>query len=306
MAQPLSSFDWDDLRFFLAVSRAKSIRGAAEAMNANHATVSRRLTALENAVEARLFDRTKSGLRITQLGEELLPFAYRVEEEVAHVSRTIVGRDKRPSGTVYVSLPPFLALSSVCEDLAEFGRQFEEIDIHLNFSNDYADLGRREADVSIRYAREVTDDVVGRKLVGCAKSVYCSPMYAEKIKDDGGVGLNWIGWEEAEGETSASWVKKSPFPHALIRHRAIDGAPQIALAAAGAGLTALPCFVGDRASGLVRAPYCKPEFDRYLWLLLHSDLRRTARIRAVVDFLAARIKSRSDEFLVGVAASSSP
>lgn len=293
----VANFDWDDLKFFLAVAKVSSIRGAADVMHANHATVSRRLTALEYAIEARLFDRTKSGLRLTQIGEELLPHALRVEEEVASASRMVVGRDTRPVGPVYVSLPPFLALSSIGEDIAQFGLEFEDIDIHLDFSNAHANLGKREADVSIRYAHEVTDDVVGRKLVGCAKAVYCSPEYATQINDDGGVGLTWIGWSEPEGETTAAWVKKSDYPHARIRHRANEGAPQLAMAAAGAGLTMLPCFIGDNAAGLVRAPYQAPIMDRYLWLLLHSDLRKTARIRAFVDFIAARIKGRSSEFL---------
>ena len=300
MTQRVSSFDWDDLRFFLAVSRSRSIRSAAEFMNANHATVSRRLTALEEAVEARLFDRAKSGLRLTQIGEELLPIARRVEEEVASASRMIVGRDTRPTGSVHVSLPPFLAFSSLAADFAEFGRQFEDIDIYLHFSNTYADLGRREADVSIRYAHEVMDDLVGRKLVACSKAIYCSPDYADRINDDGGVGQFWIGWDEPEGDFAATWIKKSPFPNAKLRHRANEGAPQIALAVAGAGLTTIPCFVGDRTPGLVRAPFQKPVMDRYLWLLLHNDLRKTARIRAFVDFLAGRIKERSAEFLAGV------
>ncbi len=297
----LAAFDWDDLRFFLAVARTGTLRGGAESIQANHATVSRRLAALEDAVEARLFDRTKGGLRLTQLGEELLPHALRVEEEVAAASRVVAGRDTRPAGPIYVSIPPFMALSSIFDDFAEFSRQFEDIDIHLQVSNAFADLERREADVSIRYAYEVTEDVVGRRLVRCSKAVYCSADYAEKIKNNGGDGLTWVGWNEAEGETTAPWVVKSLFPNARLRHRINEGVPQVTLAAAGAGLTYLPCFIGDRYPGLVRVPDQNPIPDRSLWLLLHSDLRKTARIRMFVDFLAHRIKSRKDEFVAGAA-----
>lgn len=299
MLQRLSAFDWDDLKFFLAVARAGTIRGGADAIRANHATVSRRLAALERTVEARLFDRTKTGLKLTQLGEELLPHVVRIEEEIATASRAVVGRDKRPSGTIHVSIPPFMAMSSIMEDFAEFSRQFEDIDIHLDLTNAIASLERLEADVSIRYAYEVTDNVVGRRLVQCAKAAYCSPAYAQKMQDNGGEGLHWIGWVENEGDTTAPWVQKSPYPNATIRHRINEGAPQMALAAASAGLTVAACFVGDNYPGVVRAPYQKPELDRSIWLLLHNDLRKTARIRMFVDFLAERIISRKDEFIAG-------
>ena len=98
----------------------------------------------------------------------------------------------------------------------------------------------------------------------------------------------------------ATWIRRSPFPHATLRHRVNEAEWQMALAATGVGLTTLPCFLADRHPGLVRAPYQAPVPDRSLWLLLHSDLRNTARIRVLVDFLVARIRSRKEEFTAGV------
>jgi DNA-binding transcriptional LysR family regulator len=297
MSRHLSAFDWGDMKYFLAVVRAGTIRGAADAMGANHATVSRRLTALETAVDARLFDRARSGLTLTQLGEDFLPHAVRIEEEIAAASRGVTGRDTRPAGPIRLTIPPFMAVSSIIADLAEFSARFEEIDIHLEVTNTIASLERREADVSIRYAYEVTDDVVGRRLVRCSKAVYCSPDYAKKIRNNQGAGLAWIGWTEEPGNATAPWVKKSAYPNARIRHRVNEGVPQLTLAVAGVGLAILPCFVGDLQAGVVRAPFQKPEPDRSIWLLLHRDLRRTARIRIFVDFLAERITRRRAEFI---------
>ncbi|MCP4303867.1 MAG: LysR family transcriptional regulator [bacterium] len=303
MSDRLSAIDWDDLRFFLAVARSGGLRGAAEAIHANHATVSRRLAALEAGVDARLFDRTKTGLVLTQLGEQLLPHALKVEDEVASASRLIAGRDSQPTGSVHVSIAPALSVSSIAEDLAAFTQAFEEISLHLQVTNAFADLARREADVSIRYAYEVTDDVVGLRVQRCAKAVYCSPDYAKRIRaGDDGEGLTWIGWGEDEGDESAGWIRKSPFPRARLKHRINEAVPQMTMASAGLGLTILPCFVGDRASGLVRAPGQAPMLDRSLWLLFHNDLRRTARIRSFVDFVVGRIRSRKDEFLAGAIA----
>lgn len=299
MPHRLEAFDWGDLRFFLAVARAGTLRGGAAAIGANHATVSRRLTLLEASLEARLFDRVKAGLRLTQLGEELLPYAQRIEEEITGAARVVAGRDARPSGPIYLSIPPFMAISSLMDDLADFGRRFEGISIHLDVTNAFANLESREADISLRYAYEVTEDVIGRNLVRCSRAAYCSPAYASTIKNNGGEGLTWIGWTEGEGETTAPWVKETAYPKALIRHRINEGVPQLSLASAGMGLSYGPCFVGDFHPGLVRAPFQDPVPDRNLWLLLHSDLRKTARIRLFVDFLAERIRGRREDFTAG-------
>lgn len=300
MPYRLSNFDWDDLKFFLAVARTGTLRGGANALGANHATVSRRLSALEHAINARLFDRSKDGLQLTQLGEELLPRAMRIEEEIATASRAVAGQDARPSGIISLSMPPFLVFSSIAQDLAEFSNQYEDIELHIQTSNRFVDLGRREADVSLRIAYEIIDDVVGRKLLTYSKAVYCSEEYASQIGDNGGAGLHWIGWNENEAETTAQWIRKSPYPNATLRHRVNDGLPQMALAAAGVGLTYSPCFMAEPYPGLVRAPFQTPIPDRSIWLFLHNDLRNTARIRLFVDFLSDRIRKRRIEFTAGI------
>ena len=296
MAVPIGDLDWDDLRYFLAVSRQGTIRGGAQSIGSNHATVARRISVLEASVDARLFDRTQTGLKLTQLGEDLVPFAKSIEEQVAAASRAVAGRDLRPSGTVRLSIAPFLATSSIVDDIADFCKQYEDIEVNLHVTDRFVDFDRREADVSIRYAYEVLQDVVGRRLVQCANAAYCSPEYANNIQDDGGKNLSWIGWTEETEAKGAKWIDNSHYPNAVLRHRVPEGHLQMSMAAAGVGLAILPTFVADRHSGLVRAPYQQPVLDRSLWLLLHADLRKTARIRLFVDFLAERVLARKAEF----------
>lgn len=298
MKTRFDTLDWNDLKYFLAIARAGTVRGAAAKLRANHATVSRRLSVLEGNVNARLFDRSKSGLALTQLGEDLLPIAEHLEAEVAKASRLITGRDAEPAGSIHVSVPPLVTLSSIIEDIAAFEKTYPDIDIRLDFTNSFARLDRHEADVSIRYVREVEGDLICRKLIECTKAAYCTPEIARRIEANGGEGLTFLGWNEPEEVTSPDWLQKTSYPKARIKHRAYDGAAQLALAAAGAGLTYVPCFLGDRYAGLVRAPYQRPTRDRTLWLLLHDDLRRTVRVRLFLDFLAQRILSRKTEFWV--------
>lgn len=300
MPYRLSDFDWDDLKFFLAVARSGTLRGGAEAMQANHATVSRHLTSLERDISARLFDRSKEGLQLTQLGEELLPNALRIEEEIATASRLIMGRDTDPSGFINLSIPPFLAQSPIMEDIAEFSQKYREIELNIQVTDTFVNLGMREADVTFRVAHEITEDVVGRRLLTYAVAVYGSVEYAEKAQNNGGAGLNWIGWSEKEEDITAPWIKQSPYPQATLRHRIDDGVLLYSMATAGMGLAYLPCFMADPDPRLARLPFQTPKLDRSVWLLLHGDLRKTARIRLFVDFLSDRIRQRKSEFIADV------
>ncbi|WP_170333351.1 LysR family transcriptional regulator [Ruegeria arenilitoris] len=292
------SLNWDDLKYFLAVARTGTLRGGADSIQVNHTTLTRRLSVMEERVGSRLFDRTRSGLALTQLGEDLLPHAERVEAEMTAASRVIVGRDAQPSGTVYVTLPHGLAMTSLMDDFTAFADLYPDIILNMNFTNDVRDLMRREADVSLRVADEVTDDVVGRKLVQMSQAAYCTREYAERICDNGGEGLHLIGWHEPEQATTAKWVKDSYYPKATLKHRVSELVPLITLAASGLGMAYLACNLGDRHPDLIRAPFQKPMPYRNIWLLLHRDLRNTARVRLFVDFLAERIRSRRNEFWV--------
>ena len=223
--QQSHSLNWDDLKYFLAVARSGTLRGGADSIQANHTTLARRLSVMEQRVGSRLFDRSKAGLVLTQLGEDLMPYAERVEDEMTAASRVIVGRDTQPSGTIYVSMPHGLAMTSIMDDLAHFADLYPDIDLNMTFSNDVADLARREADVSLRISHEVTDDVVGRRLVQMSQAAYCTKDYAQRIRDNGGEGLQLIGWHEPEGETTARWVQESWYPKARLRHRVSELVP---------------------------------------------------------------------------------
>ena len=292
------SLNWDDLKYFLAVARTGTLRGGADSIQVNHTTLTRRLSVMEERVGSRLFDRSKQGLVLTQLGEDLMPHAERVEVEMTAASRVIVGRDAQPSGTVYITLPHGLAMTSLMDDFTAFADLYPDITLNMNFTNDIRDLTRREADVSLRVASEVTDDVVGRKLVNMSQAAYCTREYAERVMDNGGEGLHLIGWHEPEEKVTADWVKNSYYPKATLKHRVSELVPLIALAASGLGMAYLACNLGDRHPNLIRAPFQKPMPYRCIWLLLHRDLKNTARVRLFVDFLAASVQSRRSEFWV--------
>lgn len=285
--------DWDSVRVFLAIARAGGMRGAASTLRVNHATIARRLHGLESDLATRLFDRSRAGLVLTQAGEELIGSAERMELEAHAIRRRVAGRDTRPSGPVRVSAPPILAFKFLAEPFADFARAHPEIDLRVSITDRLSDLRGGETDASIRVAFEVDDDVVGRRVIRFMKTVYASPRYLVEhphLSAGGGAEAEWIGWSD-EGHRPA-WIRTSPFPHAVVRHVLPDVVLQLEAAAAGMGLSYLPCFVGDADARLRRVPGVEPVDDRSIWLLLHSDLQRTARVRAFVDFMAEAIIAR--------------
>lgn len=288
-----TSLDWDTLRIFLAVKRTGSLRGAADGLSVSHATIARGLGVLEQTLGTRLFDRSRTGLSLTVSGEKLVEATERIEAETLTIRRQLAGHDSRPSGRIRISMPPILAFRFITPLLAAFSRTNPEIHVDLNISNTFLNLNRLETDISIRIAREVEDDVVGRRLIQYKKGIYASPDYVAARPDlavGDGAEANWIGW--GDSIERPAWLLASPFPKAGLRHSIPEPVMQADAAACGMGLTYLPCFIGDADSGLVRVPGTELVDDRSIWLLLHSDLRKTARVRVFIDFMAEEILRR--------------
>ena len=295
MADRFSSIDWDDLRVFLAIYRSGSLRGAARALGLNHATVNRRLGHLEGGLATRLFHRGPDGFALSATGEELLAPAERVEDELFGVERAIAGRDSSPTGRLKVSMPFAVMHGFLAPEIAAFSTQFPGIDLDIELTDHFSDLGRREADVSIRMTYQVTGDIVGRRLIQYAKTIYANSAVIEALAESN-ASIGWIGWG---GDFDAhEWVRGTPFPNAPVRHFLSTHVAQIEAAKAGVGLTMPPCFLGDTEPGLMRVPGCELIADRSIWLLLHQGLQSSARIRAFIDFIAPAIL-RHRELLEG-------
>ena len=281
------AMDWAQIPYFLAVARTGSLRSAADSVGGTHATVDRHLKALEDAYGVRLFDRSPTGLSLTPAGEALLPQAEAAEQAVINARRRVSGLDQEASGQVHLSIAPWLAYGFMHEVLADFCKAHPSIDLRITVTNAFQDLVRAEADVSLRVAHEVEDDVVGRKLLQYNTTVFASRSYLDLNwykRGPEGQGLHWIGWGEAKAVPD--WVRASPFPKAEKRHWVRDGLLQTHLVRQGLGMGIFPVYAAHQYPDLVHVPATPLKPDRSLWLLLHSDLRETTRVRLLVDHIA--------------------
>jgi len=284
--------NWDDLRVFLAVARSGSISGGARQLKLQHSTVSRRMQKLEEDLGARLFDKVPSGYALTAAGESIMQAASRMERETLAVDGTLGGQDQRLSGSLRVTAIDNMAISVLMPMFMEFRRRHPQITLHLMVSNRDLSLAQREADVAIRLTNTPPDTLVGKRMTTVSQAIYASPTYLERLRDSGAE-PQWLGVDCCVFHKSWTRQASPDEPHQLY----VDDTllTQAALRE-GAGVSILPCFMGDADPALARYSAPEPEWDLGLWILLHADLKRTARVLAFRDFMIAAIQAQGDLF----------
>jgi DNA-binding transcriptional LysR family regulator len=286
-----SELNWDDLRLVLAVAREGTLSGAARALGVTHSTVFRRLGAVEREMGVRLFDRFRDGYAATTAGESAAKLAARIADEVSALERRLSGQDLRPSGTVRITTTDTIG-ALLMPHLNALRMAHPEIRIEVAISNTMMSLTRREADIALRPTVEPAETLVGRRISDIAHAIYGSHEYLSHVVDRDLDARDWIGLDDALAATVIGRWMRENVPDARVAAR-VDALPALRDAArAGLGLAMLPCYVGDVADGLHRATRSAAKEPRStLWLLTHDDLKRTVRIRAVMDFLATRLSS---------------
>jgi DNA-binding transcriptional LysR family regulator len=260
-------------------------------LGVTHSTVFRRIGAFEQRLGVRLFDRLPGGYVLTAAGEEMRDSVLRIEEEIAALALKVTGQDQRPSGTIRITATDMLAVGVLPRHIAAFQTEWPGIELEVIVSDTVLDLTRREADVAIRVGNPAQETLVGRRVGRLAFAVYAAGSLHDEGQDDPGHG-NWIGYGSAHGPLSRSLARWWPDMRQVYRTNSINAAH--AAARAGIGLAALPCAIGDRDPELVRVDRFPEDFALDLWLLIHEDLRHTARIRMFMDFMAAALAADAD------------
>ncbi len=291
--------DWQDLRFFLAILRAGSLTAAARRLRVNQSTASRRLQGLEEAAGARLLERTPSGYRPTAAGERVVPAAERLEAEAFAIERSLTGLECRVEGAVRLTATEGIGTYFVAPALRDLSRAHPALEVELVLDQRTLSLSRREADLALRLARPRQPGLVARRLVEVASTLYASPRYLEERGRPAASGAlrghAVLAYDESLAAVPESRWMAARAGDALHVLRTNSVLVQLQAAQAGLGLALLPCYLAE-GTGLVRALPLAAGVRRELWLVVHADLQHTARIRAVIEFLAARAKARAAWF----------
>jgi DNA-binding transcriptional LysR family regulator len=289
--------DWNDLRYFLAVHRGRTLAGAAALLKINATTVGRRLTALEEQVHTRLFDRTPDGYVLTAAGRELLPRAERIEVDVLAVEREVSGADQRAAGVVRVNVTEMLATRFITAQLPRFIERHPAITLDLNCTRRSVDLGRRDADIALRLARPREDDVVTHKLATIDLALYASESYLARhgVPDQPEVSLaghRVVLFADARAFSLENDWFEPRLDGASIIMRSDSVSSIFGATLAGAGIALLPRACADAEPTLRCLHTATHPEPRVVWQTVHRDLAKSARVRAVLDFLAEVLVNR--------------
>lgn len=273
MDRILTNLNWNDLRVFLAVEQAGSIRGAARQIGKTHATVSRHIQSFQQSLGKSAIERRREGQCLTEFGDRILPLAKQIEKIVAEIDRLAYAEDTGLAGTVNLSLSESLYIALLHQPIDEFMQRYPMINVEIKATDDLVKLTFREADVIIRITANPPNEAYGRKLANSPLAIYTSAEYQKyRPKID-----RWIALEY------------EPARLPVIPARVVAHVDTLALAAKmigmGRGIGLLPCYIGDSDTKLIRLDEASPIPDMEIWVLTHNDLRSNPRVRVFMDHL---------------------
>ena len=285
--------NWDDLRFFLALAREGTVSGAGRALAVKHTTVARRISALENQLGSRLFDRLPSGYAMTQVAENLYPHALSMEELVQSADREVFGMDTQLSGTLKLTASYDVFKRLLTPKLKQFTDLYPAIDLELLSSTSLADLASRQADIALRLTSKPPEYLIGREVLPLRHGVYASNNYLKKAR----ITEKLILWDH--DHNSPEWVVDH-FPKSRVVARTTEIMTMLDAVKNHMGLARMPCYVADAEPSLRRLDVALTPSAWGVWVLSHVDLRSTARVRVCREFLIEVIQQQR-ELIEGLA-----
>jgi DNA-binding transcriptional LysR family regulator len=294
-------FEWDDLRFFLAVAREGTLTGAARLLRTDHTTVGRRIRGLEEGLVAKLFDRHTTGYALTPLGDALLQHAERMEAVAISAQATIEEINRPMSGLVRIGATDGFGTYFIAPRLGKLSNLYPKLEIQLLAMPRIFSLSRREADLSIGLTQPEEGRLYSRKLMDYELGVYASTEYL-----DGSKAIRKI--EDLRSHPFVSYVDELLYAKELnyvprvdpaIRPKLKSSNPiaQLKAIVSGFGLGILPCFMADPEPLLRRVLAAEIVLRNTFWLITHEDLRRLSRVRAVADFIYNEVNADRALFL---------
>lgn len=292
--------DWNDLKYFLAVARTGRLTAAAKRLAVNHSTVDRRIRALEQALKANLFERLPAGYRLTPCGEELLPFAEKIESLWLGASSRVSGADIQLSGSVRIGAPDGLGTMFLAPRLARLSEQFPELEIELVAMPRVLNPSKREVDITFGLTRPTQGRLISRKVTDYSLHLYASRSYLAAHGAPKNVG-------DLVSRPMIGYIKDLIFARELDyladfgdglvpRLTSTNLIAQVMMTLEGRGICVLPYYVARRYPEL-EPVLPNQSIMRSYYMILGEDIVHIARIRHVADAVTQWMKESKAELV---------
>ena len=287
--------DWDLYRTFIAVVQEGSLSGAARRLGLTQPTVARHIDALEGAIGTDLFLRSQRGLIPTEMALDLSPYAETLASTAAALMRTASGRAGEVRGSVRVSASEVVGVEHLPPILARLRRRHPSLVVELVLSNAVDDLLRREADIAVRMVEPVQETLVAQRLPPVALGLHAHRAYLERRGTPAAmedlVGHDLIGFDRETPPIRAIVERFPALDRPAFALRVDSDLAQLAAIRAGFGIGMCQVPVARRDPDLVHVLSNAVTVNLGLWIVMHEDLKTSARCRAVFDALAAGLAS---------------
>jgi DNA-binding transcriptional LysR family regulator len=297
----LESFNWDDLRHFLAVARAGTVSLAARRIGVDHATIIRRIDALERSLGAKLFERNPRGYNLTHRGERLLASVEIMEDVAQKVGREIGSKNRGISGLVRISALGGFGSYFLAGRISKFAADHPKLSIEFTTIQQIIALSRYEADIAVTLRPTQTGRFVSEKLTDYALHVYSSRRYLEAhppIKTVEDLSAHpFVGYID-----DLVFVRDLDYLHEIrpgLRAQLQSSSQYVQMEAAqsGYGLVVLPAFVAKHSPELVPVLADTVTLRRTFWLVVNAEIAESARVAVVIEFIKSLVQTEQKLFL---------
>ena len=287
-------FEWDDVKYFLAVARHGSTLAAAKALTVNQSTVQRRITELERKLGRELVKRQATGYRLTEFGEEMLPYAEQIERAALAFEQRKATIERGEAGLIRVTCPEPIVYRIMKSSLLDrFHARYPKLRVEFVMSDQYVDLARGDADVALRSGDTDDDVLVGRKIADSLWSVYASTDYVQRNGRPAALSEiikhATVGFDGPMAANRAAKWLQAVAPNASVAARVNSVLGLVSVAKSGVAVVPMPIALGDAEPELVRLFEPVPELTRSWRILAHPDRRRTPAVAAFFDFISDEI-----------------
>ena len=298
----MNPFNWDNLRVFLGVARAKSALEASHALGMDQSTISRRIKRLETDIGSKLFDRSSQGHRLTSAGHRLLEHVEKLESTLAAVETDVFGDNMALTGEIRLGATEAFGSYFLAPHLAHFCTRHPAIVVDLLPVPRNVNLSKREADASVTIDRPTTDSFVTSQLTPYRLLPYATQDYLQRhppaLEVADLLQYRWIDYVDdllfADQQVSLrNWM---PSVRPFLRSTSVIA--QCQAVRSGLGIALLPCFMASQQPQLVPVLADKVDITRNFWLVAPAEKRELARIKALWDYLR-RVAELNHSFLMG-------
>jgi len=290
--------EWNALRDVVAVADTGSLSAAARRLGTSQPTIGRRIEQLEQQLNTLLFNRTSKGLVLTPVGEQILNYAKTMADNANAIERIASGADQRLEGVVRMTMTDQMGNYWLPTKLAEFHNRFPGLRLEVVVENRTLDLFKREADIAVRFGRPQQLDLVVRKSIDYHYGLYASSAYLDKhgrpesLKDL--PNHHFISYDETIFSNAALKRLEAMIGENNILQRYTSNSGIISALKQDLGLSAVGCYFADKEPELERLMPETFDYAFNAWVITHADLYKSARIKAVFDFLIEKLAEDAD------------